>query len=116
MKVGRKSTLAMLMVVVLWTAMPALSCLPPPAQHACCRGMAESCGSPAMSHQSCCQVHSPDATIPLVRITTPESPLTLANSAHVNIQVPSIVNASSLQMAEATPPASPPGDNSILRI
>jgi hypothetical protein len=69
-----------------------------------------------MSHPSCCEVHSPDATIPLVRISTPESPLTLANPANVNMQAPHIVNAATLQMAEATPPASPPGDNSVLRI
>jgi hypothetical protein len=115
MKVGRKSALAMLMVVVLWTAMPALSCLLPAAQHACCRGMAESCSSPAMSHQSCCQVHSPDATIPLVRTSAPEHPLALASPA-ADMQIHQTLNTAALQMAEATPPASPPGDNSILRI
>jgi hypothetical protein len=115
MKVGRKGALVMLAVVVLWTAMPALSCVLPRAQHACCRGMAESCSSPAMSHQSCCQVHGPDATIPLVRISAPEYPLTLAGPA-ADMHVHLTLNAASLQMAEATPPASPPGDNSILRI
>jgi hypothetical protein len=95
--------------------MPALACVPPPAHHACCEGMAESCSSPAMSHQSCCQVHSPDSTIPLVRTSTPEYPLTLAGPT-ADMCDHQTLNAGSLQMVAATPPASPPGDNSILRI
>jgi hypothetical protein len=118
MSVSRKGALAMLTVVVLWTAMPALSCLLPPAQHACCRGMAQGCGSPAMSKSnSCCQLHGPDATVLLLRTSTPEhSSTTSSLPVFVDMPVPHAVNAASLQMAGAAPPGSPPGNNSILRI
>jgi hypothetical protein len=117
MNVDGKRALVMLIVVVLWIAMPAFSCFLPTPQHACCHGMSEampqSCNAPAMSHQSCCQVHRPDANLPLVRASAPEYPLTLAGPS-ANVPIRHTLNAANLQWA--APPASPPSDNSILRI
>lgn len=57
----RTFAIGMTFLVMLWAASPALACLLPgramtTAEHACCKKMAEMCGSPSMpqSH-SCCQ-------------------------------------------------------------
>ncbi len=65
MHMDRKRALLLLVVVVLWTAIPALACFtlstPPP----CCQSMMQGCDDPAaMQGMACCQVHPSDSSVP----------------------------------------------------
>jgi len=79
-RVGKINAMLMLVVVVLWAAVPAFACLMP-AQDECCRQMMQASGSCEMgTSQSCCQVHGTDSNVPIGRATPPERPVTLTHS------------------------------------
>jgi hypothetical protein len=113
----------MILIAVLWAVTPAIACLVPmhqmtPAEHECCRKMAQQCGSSVMpSNHSCCHGHQRDTAVSPVPTYPPNRPFALA------IVPPSIIvpidsaRASSLSPAlEAPPPTSSPGCISVLRI
>ncbi len=68
MQWGRKFGPVLLAVLVLWTAIPALVCLPtmhPMANHSCCMAMAGECPSPeAGASGTCCQIDQQSPTLP----------------------------------------------------
>jgi len=65
MKMGPKGAVVMLVVAVLWAAIPALACLTPAAHHSCCHGMTMAdCGSPAMMQcGDCCRAQPAGAPL-----------------------------------------------------
>lgn len=113
----------MTLVAVLWAVTPVVACLLPtrpltPAEHECCRKMAQQCGSSAMSSShSCCQEHRRDTAVSPVPTYSPTRPF-LAASVPQAAAIP--INAASMLSPflalEAPPPQSPLGCTSILRI
>lgn len=118
MRVGRKGALVLLAVAVLWTAMPALASLTSAAEAACCRGMARNCCSRAMvMHHTCCEVHAPEQAVPPGSASTPDQTVQFAQlPIRAEAPAPPVLTGATLFAAGASPSASPPGINSILRI
>jgi hypothetical protein len=115
--VGKKSAWLMMVVVAFWAAMPALAHLKPAQPDACCHQMMQGCAScDAGASQSCCQVHAPDTSVPLGRVTTVERlvPLPAMDALQV-LPVPVVCGMSSSKTLEAPPPIPGPG-SSVLRI
>lgn len=113
----------MTLIAVLWAVTPAVACLLPmhqmtPAEHECCRKMAQQCGSSAMpSGHSCCQGHQRDSAINPVSTYSPTRPFSAAivpQTAFIQIDSASISTLS--PALEAPPPESSPGCSSVLRI
>jgi hypothetical protein len=114
----RTFAIGMTFLVMLWAASPALACLLPgramtAAEHACCKQMAERCGSPNMpqSH-SCCQKEVQPGTASIVV------------SHHQSAPAPQVLMvgtkpSSSFELSgtifDRVPSHSPP-DSSVLRI
>ena len=117
MHMGRKSAWLMMVLVAFWAAMPALAYLRSAQADACCRQMAQACGSCEMSaSQSCCQVHAPDTSVPLGRSTPVERlipPMQMVTGQVLPVLV--ACGASSCHTVEASPPSPRPG-SSVLRI
>lgn len=121
MQWGRKFALVMLVVLVFWTAIPALLCLPtmhPTANHSCCRAMVGECRSPVVGASgSCCQVDRQNPTLPQV------SQYSIGHSTRLALVVRQAdlrpVAASAVRhygYREAAPPPSSSGNASNLRI
>jgi hypothetical protein len=116
MRVGKRSAWLMLVVVVLWAAVPALACLMPTDQDDCCRQMMQVAGScDTGASQSCCQVHAPDTSVPLGRATRVERPVPLLDMDAVRVLPVPVCGVSSSQTFEAPPLIARPG-SSVLRI
>jgi hypothetical protein len=118
MRVGRKGALVLLAVVVLWAATPALACLTPAAQHACCQGMMQGCGSsPMMTNHACCRVQPPAPADPSGAASAADHAF---QCAQLPVRVATLAPPSSTTVSNritgAPPPESLPGNNSILRI
>lgn len=65
MRMGRRGAVALLVVAVLWAAMPALACLTRLERPSCCQGMEMAeCNSPAMMQcGDCCSVRPADVPL-----------------------------------------------------
>src|ERR1035437_635001 len=120
MRLGRKGALLMLMVAVLWTAIPAFACLlgeQPTVQPACCRGMVRGCCNSKNASRSCCQVQGHNAAVAPALPYSPEHPQKLALGSHQpGLQPLTSSDARYGNTFEAPPPKFPPGGASILRI
>jgi hypothetical protein len=123
MRVSRTGALMMLVIVVLWAAMPAMACLVPmramtPAEHDCCLKMAQECGSATMpSSHSCCQGQRRDTAVSPTPLYSATRPFDVAIVPQVSMLV--VVNlpvSFPVPALEAPPPESSPGASSILRI
>ncbi len=113
----------MTLTAVLWAVTPAVACFLPmhpmtPAEHECCRKMAQQCGSSLMpSSHSCCQEHQRDDAVNPVSTYSPTRPFSVAivpQAAFVLIDSALIAPLSAA--LEAPPPESSPGCTSVLRI
>jgi hypothetical protein len=118
---GRKGALSMLVVAVLWTAMPVSACLltmQPAGRPACCHGMAQDCDSSAMcASGSCCQAERQNAAVAPVLPYSLEHLQKLALVALPAVLQPPATPAASHPIAfEAPPPKFPPGGAFALRI
>jgi hypothetical protein len=114
---GKQSAWLMMVVVAFWAAMPALAHLKPAHPDACCLQMMHGCAScDAGASQSCCQVHAPDTSVPLGRVTTVERlvPLLAMDAVQV-LPVQVVCSMSSCKTSEGLPPIPRPG-SSVLRI
>ena len=118
---SRKGALLMLATVILWTAVPALACLPgmrSTGQADCCKSMTPDCPmSQAAMNASCCSTHRQDNAVPPVPFYAPEHSQKLFLTPHsTGIAAPA--NAGSIERAAllASPPDHSPGASSILRI
>ena len=122
MRVSRNSALAMLVIVVLWAASPAVACLLPmgsmtPAEHECCEKMVHQCGSSMMpASHTCCQAQ-PDHTPVSVAAYSPTRPF---SAVLISQTADAMTMATGFALAvvahEASPPGPPAGYSSILRI
>src|SRR4051812_2253877 len=108
-------------VITLWTAMPALACLPTPAmtqaEMACCRKMAGDCqlGS---SHHSCCKVEVQRPNN-FLKVSSQKVPVPVDSAVVITICLMADDAAErSTQLANSahSPPESPPNSPTILRI
>jgi hypothetical protein len=120
MKRGRRNALLMLVVAILWTAMPAVACSLTPdtmAQPACCTGMPSDCGQVGMASNLCCQVHGNSPVF---------SPAPLYSSEHLQssavvphqgfLQSPPDIGTATSRLSNTPPPTASPGSISVLRI
>ena len=118
---GRKSALLMLAVVVLWTALPASTCLlaaHSTGQPDCCRGMARKLASPSMcANPSCCQAERQNAAVATAPLSFPEKSLKLTFTQHqAGLQLRAFSRASHGNPFEAPPPKFQPDGAFALRI
>ncbi len=118
---GRRNALLMLVVAILWTALPAVACALTPdtmAQPACCKGMPADCGQVGMAANGpCCQLHGESPVV---------SPAPLYSSEHLRqlavvpqqafLQAPPDIGTATSRVFNAPPPNGSPGNISILRI
>lgn len=119
-RVGKQGVFVMLVVVVLWAAIPAFACLlgmPPAQQHSCCSQMEQHCDSAGMdAHGSCCQVHQQNVPFAPAPVYTEHSQNFAIVAQQVAAQVSSVVGGQSSIAFEAPPPRDSLGGSSILRI
>lgn len=118
---GRKGALLMLTTVILWTAAPAVACLPgmrSTGQADCCKSMTPDCPMSQMAmNAGCCSTQRQDTAVPRVPLYAPEHSQKLFLTPHsTGIAAPA--NAGSIERAafQASPPDDSPGVRSILRI
>jgi hypothetical protein len=123
MRVSKVGALAMTVIAVLWAVTPAIACLVPvqqmtPAEHECCRKMAQQCGSSVMpSSHSCCQGHQRETAVSPVSSYPPSRPFALTIVLPSSIVLAGSALTSPLSpVLEAPPPESSPGCRSVLRI
>jgi hypothetical protein len=117
---GRKGTLLMLTVVVIWAAMPASACLLGSHSAAlpdCCHTTAQGCDSPGMgAGNSCCQIRE---KIPAIITVTPYTTEHAQNLAlvthHAGLELLAAHGPAYGNTQEA-PPQFPPGGAFALRI
>ena len=117
MRVGKGLTSALLMIVILWAALPLLACFAP-ADHSCCPGVGQECSSPAsMNGADCCLVQpAPDPALPGHATVATQ----VANLAAIPVssRIPAL--AAGPDPKQALSSDSPPGStllaHSILRI
>jgi hypothetical protein len=123
MRVSRSGALAVLVIVVLWAASPAVVCLLPmgpmtPAERECCTKMAHQCGSSMMpASHSCCQAQQDHTAVSPVATYSATRPFSVALVPHTAslLMMPSVF-ARELPAFDASPPGPAPGCTSILRI
>ncbi|MGO8935206.1 MAG: hypothetical protein ACLQDA_15990 [Terracidiphilus sp.] len=118
---SRKGALLMLSVVVFWAAMPASACLLGIGHTGlpdCCRAVAQSCDSAAMTADcSCCQVHGNNPAVTPVTPFSLRQPQKLAVAAHqASMKLPAAPGGSYRNDLETPPPQFPPGGSFALRI
>jgi hypothetical protein len=113
----------MTVIAVLWAVTPAIACLVPmrqmtPAEHECCRKMAQQCGSSMMpSSHSCCQGHQRDTAVSPIPTYPPNRSSALAIVSPSSVVLVDSALTSPLSLArEAPPPESSAGCRSVLRI
>src|SRR5271157_1651122 len=118
MHMGRKGAILMLAIVVLWAAGPAVASIVPAPCHSCCRAMMMDCDSATMSAaHPCCQLDSSGTAVPQGRVVAPE-PQSGAVQSFASALPPDLdrVAGQSALSSEASPPRSPSGAGTILRI
>jgi hypothetical protein len=117
MHVGRKRALLLLMVVVLWTAAPALACFSPSVQPACCQAMMQGCDeTAAMDGMACCQVHPSESNVPPATAAPFDLVLSMTQVSAWAVDLPDPALNAGLPRLAATSPSPPSGLSSILRI
>src|SRR6266513_1619893 len=114
-----RCTLAFILLLV-WTATPALACLPSPtmtqAEMACCKKMAGDCHMGSNNHPCCKRVSSVDPLVPKIQpIPQVQPDLSAVTSVYIQ-QVSPSGDFVLTQVGLGLPPPAPPGPNSILRI
>jgi hypothetical protein len=108
-------------LVFLWTAMPALACLPNPqmtqAEMAFCKKMAGNCHMGVGQHPCCKTTISPDAPVANIECTAPHiQPYVVAAVLHeTNLPEPQL-DRGFIGKKLGLPPPAPPGLNPVLRI
>jgi hypothetical protein len=118
---SRKGALLMLVIAVLWTAMPAAACLASSQsamRHMCCRGMARACGMRGMGASgSCCTTNrrNPEAA-PVPCYAPGQSQRAALLPLQAGVPLPSAQSDGYANTLEAPPLKFPPGTVSILRI
>jgi len=118
---GRKGALSMLAVVAFWATIPVSSCLlgtRHASQPDCCRAMAQTCDSPALSaNDSCCQVQGENPAVPSVPPFNVGQLQTLALVAHeAGVELPAAPGDTYINALESPPLKFPPGGAFALRI
>ena len=118
---GRKGALSMLAVVAFWAVMPVSACLlgtRHASQPDCCRAMAQSCDSPAMSaNSSCCQARGENPAVPSVPPLSAGHLQTLALVAHeAGFKMRAVPGTAYINALESPPLKFPPGSGFALRI
>jgi hypothetical protein len=108
-------------LVFLWTATPALACLPNPqmtqAEMACCKKMAGNCQMGAGHHPCCKRAVSPVAPVANIERTGFQIHINhLATLLQPMILPEARVERSALRDKLGLPPPAPPQVNSVLRI
>jgi hypothetical protein len=117
MHVGRKRALLLLIVVVLWTAAPALACFPPSAQPACCQGVMQGCDdAPAMDGMACCQVHPSESNVPPATAAPFDLLLSTTQASAWAVDLPDRALHAGQILPTAISPSPPSELSSILRI
>ena len=117
----RKGAMWMLAAVVLWTATPVSLCLllaQPARQPACCRAMANECGSmPGMAGSACCQINRQDASLTPVLPYTLEHTERAALLPHADLTLQTRTRGPVRESVfETSPPLISPSGSSFLRI
>ena len=108
-------------LVFMWTAVPALACLPnaamTQAEMACCKKMAGDCRMGAGEH-SCCKTKVERATLAatLDRTATQIQPYFVATVLDVSILPELTLDRADSTELRGLPPPAPPGLNPVLRI
>jgi hypothetical protein len=108
-------------LVLVWTAMPALACLPSQnmtqAEMACCKKMAGDCHMGVGQHPCCKTTVSPNAPVANIERTAPHiQPYVVATLLQIApLTAPKFDRALARDHLGLPPPA-PPGLNSALRI
>ena len=115
-KVSRKGAWVMLVIMALWAVAPAIACLAPAQQHACCRDMMPNCGSSTMDASSaCCQARSSETAYPSAQAAGPDRAMQLfASQSIAGVLAPALTYAGPVQGSNG-PSISPPG-SPVLRI
>ena len=119
MHVGRKGAFVLLVIMVLWAAMPALACLTPTAHRSCRQGMAmQGCGSSAMMQcGDCCRVQPADAPLlPGSACAVDHTVGSIPSPALTALALLPSTGQAILLVSEAPPPPGFSGAGSILRI
>jgi hypothetical protein len=111
-----RGAFVLLAVVVLWAATPTIACFMPAAQHGCCHGMTQHCGSTAKSGTACCQAHQSDPATPATVVSAVRSLNLVFDSLLLVKPATSSQTTFSQRLAEASPPFNLPGRLPILRI
>ena len=110
----------MLIVVVLWTAMPALACLRSasgPMRHSCCSKMAQDCAAMMGASATCCQARQDGTGVAAIPLFSPEQFQELALlPPRAGLALPAAASDLRFAAFEAPPPAASPGNHLILRI
>lgn len=118
MRVGSKLASWLMMIVVLWAAMPVLACLDGADQHSCCPGAAQECSSPVtVAAADCCVVQpSPGPVLP-GHAAIANRVVNLAPTALVS-PMPGLPQSSGPKqpVSAASPPGTASPVHSILRI
>jgi hypothetical protein len=108
-------------VVLAWTAIPALACLPnatmTQAEMACCKKMAGDCHRSAAQHPCCkTKVEQPTSVAVVDRTATHVHPFIVATLLDVALLPEPGLNRVGPSMSRDLPPPAPPGLSSVLRI
>jgi hypothetical protein len=114
-RVGNKIAFMMLVLVLLWAALPALACASPAPQHACCQHMMQDCG-PSMTSPSCCNARSSGAAVPPAQASR-----ALGDTSLNHVSVGSLISIPVVALSLVRTTETPPGSlaslhNTILRI
>lgn len=117
---ARVRPIAVLSLLALWMAVPALACLPTQqmtqAEMACCKKMAGDCHMGTGEHPCCKTAANAPASVSTVQPISHVYPSVAVIAQAVDVRIPSLFQARSEQTNLGLPPPAPPGQNSILRI
>lgn len=118
---GRKTALLMLVMVMLWTAMPACACpagMGQAGQPDCCRAMTQNCPMPdAGLNASCCPAPSQDFAVTPNIVYSPEHVQKVCLAAQDAVLILSAQSGFvDLSAIKTPPPKLLSGGSSILRI
>jgi hypothetical protein len=117
MNMGQQRARVLLVVTVLWAALPAIAAASVLARPSCCRHMMRCCETVTSSSHACCMVHTSGHLVAPAPLATsehlvPSADLLLA----VHTPVPPVFAGAALPGTGVSPPTLPSGSRSILRI
>ena len=119
MNMGQQRARIVLMVAVLWTALPALATLSVAASSrpACCRNMMSCCWTVTPTDHACCMVGATGHLVAPPSLATSEHLVSFADLPFaVHTPVPPALAGAALPGTGVSPPPLPSGSRSILRI